>query len=421
MSALAPSTVFSTLAAPRVRRGGSVGLFVGAGAVFAGSLVMLPVALHLLVGAAALVVMMMVAHDAIHSAAHGDVKVNRAIGWLASLACGVPFVMLASNHLRHHRLVDTDEDPERFCLGPAWQLPVRGAAMLGFYYLETWPRLDTRARHSVVLFVLVEVLALVLAPSLLVTWLAPLSLAAVLFATFTVWLPHGPYGDLVMRVAPFLTGYHDDHHARPAVPSLQYAELHRWHVERGVVTRKSLAKRSPTVVGEALAEALAARSAGRAVQVEDAFQAATVELLSLTPVQALTLRLRRRRADSPGLELDLLLAATVRQLSLHPRVRARVEAELASGSTMALTNTVLEAARLERREGAAAFDPSKQAPGPTSGVTALAVGVLSGLLSRARLDVRVGSPVKQRAGLEVRVSRPWAVLRCASGGSPSDE
>ena len=42
-----------------------------------------------------------------------------------------------------------------------------------------------------------------------------------LFATFTVWLPHGPIAGWVMRVAPALTGYHDDHHARPArVPVL---------------------------------------------------------------------------------------------------------------------------------------------------------------------------------------------------------
>jgi fatty acid desaturase len=408
MSALAPSTVFGVIAAPRVRRGGSVGLLVVAVSLFVVSALALPFALHLLVGAGALVVAMVVAHDAIHSAAHRDVKVNRAIGWLASLACGVPFSMLASNHLRHHRLVDTDEDPERFCLGPAWQLPVRGAAMLGFYYVETWPRLDARARRSVVLFVLVEVLALVLAPSLLVTWVAPLLLAAVLFATFTVWLPHGPYGDLVMRVAPFLTGYHDDHHARPAVPSLQYGELHRWHVETGVVTRKALAKRSPVAVGEALAVELVARSTGRAVQVEAAFQAATVELLGLGPTQALSLGLARRGwAANAGSAagLDLLLAATVRQLSLHPRARARVEAGLASGSTAALTAAVLEAARLERGEGPAAFDPTRQVAVAVTGVPAVAVGVLSGLLARARLDVRVGSPVKPRAGLEVRVLR----------------
>lgn len=413
MSALAPSFVFDPtgLAAPRARRGGSVGLLGVAVTLFTVSALLLPFALHLLVGAGALVIAMIVAHDAIHSAAHSNVKVNRAIGWAASFACGVPFVMLASNHLRHHRLVDTAQDPERFCLGPAWQLPARGVAMLGFYYVEAWPRLDRRARLSVIIFVLASMSVLMLVPALLVTWSLPLMVAAVLFATFTVWLPHGPYGELVMRVAPFLTGYHDDHHARPAVPSLQYGELHRWHVARGVLTRKPRQAPAPIEVGEALAARLLPLAGGPALRLDAELQAVTVALRStpgLESFQSAALRLERRgwfRVKTVAGGLELLLAESLRQLSLHPRVRARVEGELARHSKDTLTAVVVETARLQRGEGPAAFDPTRLASPTLTTTAVLAVGVLAGLLPRVRLDVRTGSPIKRRTGLEVWVAR----------------
>lgn len=403
-----------------VRRGSTLVLFTAATSVFTVSTLAflsgaLPFALHFVAAGVALVLQMIVAHDAIHSAAARDFRLNRALGWLASIGCGVPFVVLSSNHLRHHRHVGTASDPERFILGPAWQLPLRGPAMLLFYYVESWSVLNARARAQVVGFALAVVAAVAVFPQLLVVWVAPLAFAAFLFATFTVWLPHGPLAGWVMRVAPALTGYHDDHHARPAVPALQYGELHDFHVLTGVETRKSSSV-DAEAAGRALGERLLAEQSTRAVQLDPHLEAVAVELLGLDDAEAafnrrlLELTRRGPRLVAPSVAellapalrddaIDLLLAQTIRQLSTHPRVRR----ELERGDDALLAAAVTESRRLLRQpEGELTFDP-RRSPAASSRDVRVATAVLRGLFSKVKLDVWAGSPVIVRPGLKCRV------------------
>lgn len=433
-------------AVPSVHRGHSVALLGLAWVALIGSARTLPFFVHLLVATAALVTLMVVAHDSIHSAAHRDVTVNRAVGWLASIACGVPFVMLATNHLRHHRLVDTDEDPEGFCLGPAWQLLARWPAMLGFYYFETWPRLTTKARWQSAGFLAVVVAAVVLFPALWWAWVAPLLLASTLFALCTVWLPHGPWGELVMRAAPWLTGFHDDHHARPGFPVHQYAQLHRWHVATGVLTRRAQPSLTiSTARTQEVAEVLSQRlvqEGQRAFDAAPLLERAAVELAlgssderavaalgevrrgaTLGPVK-LSLLAREFAygrqlnattvASALGGGLDLTLQHALTRLSQHPQVRRSVQAELVSGSTRALAAVVRETVRLHPVAGAVvphqvwchpqAFDPSRF-EGDTRGseIERQAVAILSVVLAKVQVDLRAG--FKPGTRFEVRTSR----------------
>lgn len=455
--------------APVLRRGRATQWLVGCWLTLLGSGLAttqgLPLGLHVAIATCALVMLMVVAHDAIHSAAHPSQRLNALVGWLASVACGVPFSMLMNNHLRHHRHVDTDADPERFCLGPAWQLPLRWPAMLAFYYLDTWPRLRSPARRQAALFLGSLIVLVSALPHLLWLWVLPLLCAATLFACFTVWLPHGPLAATVMRQWPALTGYHDDHHARPAFPAHQYGDLHRWHVACGVVARRpstsSPCRGAARAAGEALARRVmeaAARSRG-AIDVAPALERATVELALagavvepglLVRAEVALGRVRRGAAGARqlgALQLDLValqvalqtgeprgrlrarLSAgkdvVVRQalerLSRHPQARLKAEAELARVGGDApvealeyLGQVVKEAARLHPVEGfavphqawrhAQAFDPARFAGDHRRTDFELeAIALLAGVLRRARVDLRAGFVAGPRRGLEVRV------------------
>lgn len=437
---------------PTVRRGRSAWWLGASWAVLVGSGLgtmaqVVPVALHVLLATATLVLLMVVAHDAIHFAAHADVKQNTRVGWLASLACGVPFPMLANNHLRHHRLVDTAQDPERFCLGPAWQLLVRWPAMLGFYYLDTWPRLQRRARVQAVVYLTSVVALVTVAPVLLTLWVLPLLLAATLFACFTVWLPHGPLGGFVMKVAPALTGFHDDHHARPAFPAHQYGQLNRWHRSRGVVTRQPSV--APSVERVALeGQRLAARVLEAQLQTTHAIDVApliecSVAKLSV-PVGAAPLakalgRVRRgARLSSLWLELevtrvamltgeapadvkarltdgrDVVVLKTLERLSRHPVIRAKVESELDGGHDELLGAVVKEVARLHRVPGLPmasqafrhpqAFDPSRfRGDLRRSAFELEVIALVAPVLRASRVNVRSGFVAGRGKGLDVRV------------------
>ncbi len=434
---------------PTVRRGRSAWWLGASWSSFALSALaagfgVLPLSLHVLVATAALVVVMVVAHDAIHFAAHADVKTNTRVGWLASLACGVPFPMLANNHLRHHRLVDTAQDPERFCLGPAWQLLVRWPAMLGFYYLDTWPRLQVRARVQAVVYLVSVVLLVTVAPVLLTLWVLPLLLAATLFACFTVWLPHGPLGAFVMKVAPALTGFHDDHHARPAFPAHQYGALHRWHQSRGVVTRQQPVVSDSLELATEAGHALAVRVLEAATQTTHAIDVAPMVERSVATLTAPRLGVAlsevRRGAlfSSLRLELeaarvamvtgqtpsavkerltdgrDVVVLKALERLSRHPVIRAKVERELEAGCSELLGAVVKETARLHRVPGLPmashafrhpqAFDPSRFRGDLRRSAFELEVmALLAPVLRASRVNVRSGFVAGPGKGLEVRV------------------
>ncbi len=459
---LASTSNRTAVTAPVLRRGRSAQWLVGCWLALVGSGLAtahgaLSLTGHMLLATLCLVMLMVVAHDAIHSAAYGNQRINSLVGWVASVACGVPFPMLMNNHLRHHRHVDTAADPERFCLGPAWQLPVRWPGMLAFYYLDTWARLSRRARTQSVVFLSSLVIAVALVPQLVTLWVLPLIGAATLFACFTVWLPHGPLGDVVMRLAPGLSGYHDDHHARPAFPAHQYRALHRWHVATGVAVRKTPANTAPEAcsVGARLATEVleTAAKTTHSIDVAPALERAVVGLAlggsSVAQTQAcralgqfrrgskvtrhlggLTLRLAASRISLSTGETrqhvferltsgqDLVLRHALELLSRQPLVRAKVERELASVTSDDgldyLGQVVKEVARLHPVAGftvphqawrhAQAFDPSRfSGDRRRTEFEREAISMLAAVLRRAQVNVRSGFVANQRRGLEVRV------------------
>lgn len=456
---LASTSNGTDVTAPVLRRGRSAQWLVGCwlallGSGFATAHGELSLTGHVLLATICLVMLMVVAHDAIHSAAHGNHRLNSLVGWVASVACGVPFSMLMNNHLRHHRHVDTAADPERFCLGPAWQLPVRWPGMLAFYYLDTFPRLSRRARTQSVVFLASLVIAVVLVPQLMTLWALPLIGAATVFACFTVWLPHGPLGDVVMRLAPGLSGYHDDHHARPAFPAHQYRALHQWHVATGVAVRKAPAITAPEarIVGARLATEVleTAATTTHSIDVAPALERAVVELaLGAPSAQAcralgqwrrgsglsrhlggFSLRLAVSRISLRSGEArqhvferltsgqDLVLRHALELLSRQPLVRAKVERELASVTSDDaldyLGQVVKEVARLHPIAGftvphqawrhALAFDPSRfSGDRRRTEFEREVISMLAPVLRRAQVNVRSGFVPNQRRGLEVRV------------------
>lgn len=459
---LASTSNRTEVTVPVVRRGRSAQWLVGCWLALVGSGLAtahgaLSLTGHVLLATVCLVMLMVVAHDAIHSAAHGDHRLNSVVGWMASVACGVPFPMLMNNHLRHHRHVDTAADPERFCVGPAWQLPMRWPGMLAFYYLDTWPRLSRRAQTQSVVFLSSLVIAVAVVPQLVTLWVLPLVGAATLFACFTVWLPHGPLGDVVMRLAPGLTGYHDDHHARPAFPAHQYRALNRWHVATGVTVRKTPAPPPPEActVGARLATEVleTAAKTTHSIDVAPALERAVVELAlgsaSVAQTQACRALGQWRRGSrvsrhfgALGLRLaasrislrtgegrqhvferltsgqDLVLRHSLELLSRQPLVRAKVERELSTVTSDDaldyLGQVVKEVARLHPVAGftvphqawrhAQAFDPSRfSGDRRRMEFEREVISMLAAVLRRAQVNVRSGFVANPRRGLEVRV------------------
>lgn len=223
--------------APEIRRGFDGWLGLGAYLVLGASTLSaacgtVPYRVHLVISTVAIFALSVVAHDAIHRAAARDRRWNRALGWVASIAVGVPFHVLEDSHQRHHALVDTPADPELYCQGPWWQVPLRLATVLGVYYVHAQRTLDRAGRRRAKLWLGTSATLVFAVPSLVWLWLVPALLSSFWFALLTVWLPHGPLARAVLRWAPSITGYHQDHHARSAYPVHQYHQLHEWQRAR---------------------------------------------------------------------------------------------------------------------------------------------------------------------------------------------
>lgn len=222
-------------------RGPSAVVFGGAIATIAVSFVawgtgQLGWAGHLLATVPAFFLVTVVAHDAVHGAAHGDKRFNRWVGEAACTVQGVPWPIFRKAHLLHHGKTMKAGDPDLWCHHGSWQLPLRWATGNLNYYrvLPLLPR-SAWVQGGVQLGVMVA--AAVFAPRLfLLGWLVPAQAAIFVFAVFTAWLPHGVFGisvDVEPASTPsrgswalqLLTLFHEDHHRRPAYPFHQYPAL----------------------------------------------------------------------------------------------------------------------------------------------------------------------------------------------------
>lgn len=165
-------------------------------------------------------------HDAIHRAAHRNRRVNSAVGWVATWLFGAAFPVFKKGHLSHHARSEKPDDIERHAYRTTWQLPFRWVASNWMYYI-VWPQLNRRERMQTVAVLAGYAALLVAAPvPVLLGWVIPMQLATAAFSFHTVWLPHGPLKAVALAWFPAATGYHADHHARPAYPWHQYRQLH---------------------------------------------------------------------------------------------------------------------------------------------------------------------------------------------------
>ena len=209
----------------------------------------------------------------VHEAAHHNVSRHRALnelvghlGALLQLGALRPYRFL---HLAHHHHTNVvDADPDLWCSGRGWTLPVRWATQdVGYlrFYAARWTTRPRLERLDLVacatLYVGVGVLAALAGPRVLaavvVGWFLPARLALMALAATFAWLPHAPHraGDpyraTSVRSAPWLNllllgqSYHLVHHLRPGVPFYRLAGTWRgsraaW-VARGAVDRSQAA------------------------------------------------------------------------------------------------------------------------------------------------------------------------------------
>ncbi|SFB49672.1 Ferredoxin-NADP reductase [Amycolatopsis marina] len=243
-----------------------VGIFSGAIAVFAFSTWAaladrLPVAVTVLLSAAAIFVLFTVLHDAAHYSVSTHRWVNVAFGRIAMFFVSplISFRSFAFIHIEHHRNTnDGENDPDHFVSGaPWWQVPVRFALMdvpyLGFL-VRHWRR-RPRAEVLETSFLLVTSVAVVVTSTftghlwtLAVLYLIPERLAMIVLAWWFDWLPHHDLEDTQQEnryratrnrvgaewvLTPLLLSqnYHLVHHLHPSIPFHRYVAAWRRNEE----------------------------------------------------------------------------------------------------------------------------------------------------------------------------------------------
>ena len=204
-------------------------------------------------------------HEAVHRKFLPNLRWNNIVGtWLCAAAVGSPFGAAQARHLSHHRLLGTDEDPDRDLHSGEGKGSRKGlfryfaSALLGGYagMVLMGPRAPKAAatggaakRDLLSLLVVQAVIAagLILAfewwvyPAL---WLAPLASLTALCHLLRSFVEHaitdGEAGahanrlitirsNLLERglVSPYFMNYHAEHHLIPSVPAPRLRELQR--------------------------------------------------------------------------------------------------------------------------------------------------------------------------------------------------
>jgi fatty acid desaturase len=162
-------------------------------------------------------------HDALHGCAHQRRLGNAAVGWMGTQMFGLPYPMVRRAHLSHHVRDGAADDIEQFAYKPGPTLPLRLAFGNWMYYLYL-PKCGPTEWVLAGATVLGTVAAFLLCPrESLLGWFLPMQTAACYIAITTIWIPHGPCSGWWMDNFPFVTGYHEDHHAQPSYPFHQIA------------------------------------------------------------------------------------------------------------------------------------------------------------------------------------------------------
>ncbi|MDA7541480.1 fatty acid desaturase [bacterium] len=160
----------------------------------------------------------MTAHDAVHRAAHQNQVLNNWVGWISSGLFGLPFSLMRRAHLSHHCNAGRKDDIERFAYVSGWQLPF-GVILGNLFFYAHFPKCNFKEKLSAAALVFVVLSLIFYFPqTMLLGWILPMQLVFGLGMFTNIYLPHGPYAKWVEEHVPFVTGFHEDHHAMPSYP-----------------------------------------------------------------------------------------------------------------------------------------------------------------------------------------------------------
>jgi beta-carotene/zeaxanthin 4-ketolase len=182
--------------------------------------------LHMVVQAYLYTGLFITGHDAMHRQVSKNKYVNNAIGYAAVfMFAGMSYRRLIKNHWDHHRYPGTEQDPDFYTRSQnfwAWwfKFMVR--------YTTIWQLIA-----MAVIFNVLDRLAGIAVPALLVLWIVPAFLGTFQLFYFGTYLPHRrPHTDemgkhrartlkrnhLWAMLSCYFFGYHYEHHASPGTP-----------------------------------------------------------------------------------------------------------------------------------------------------------------------------------------------------------
>ncbi len=163
-------------------------------------------------------------HDALHSTAHPNRLANKVVGWIGTQMFAVPFPVVRRAHLSHHAKEGADDDIEQFAYNRGPTLPIR--ILFGnWMYYEYLPKCPKKDWVLAAATVMVTFFLFMFFPrQTFLGWFLPMQTGTCYIMVTTIWIPHGPYSKWWMDNMPFVTGFHEDHHAQPNYPFHQIAQ-----------------------------------------------------------------------------------------------------------------------------------------------------------------------------------------------------
>lgn len=208
----------------------------------------LPLALHILIGTAAIHLAFTVWHEGVHQTVSATRWINDSAGMLGALPYMAPFYVEKWFHLQHHALLNRRDDPNFIYIdGPLWQLPLRYPRVLRYAHarMADDPRTPWQKKADrLPLFLVPAIYGIALWQGvfldLLLLWFVPVVLSKLVMDWYVNYLPHVGlpphrfHGTRIIDVR-WLTfvllghNYHAIHHLWPAIP---------WHRYRATFTQK---------------------------------------------------------------------------------------------------------------------------------------------------------------------------------------
>jgi fatty acid desaturase len=201
----------------------------------------LPLALHILIAAAAIHLAFTVWHEGVHRTVSQRRWLNDAVGILGVFPYMAPFYAEKWFHLQHHALLNRPDDPNFIYMdGPFWKLPLRYPRVLRYARerMRGDPRSGgQRAADYLALLVVVSIYLVALwhgvFADVLLLWFVPVVISKLIMDWYVNYLPHVGLppdrfrGTRIIDV-PWLTvallghNYHAIHHLWPAIPWHRY-------------------------------------------------------------------------------------------------------------------------------------------------------------------------------------------------------